>query len=179
MPSIQIEQNTFKRLQRAALAFVDTPDSVIRRALDALDDNSGSVNVDISKESIKLNYTDRNLPSLKHTKVMSAVLDGRGLSKPNWNSLLDEVLLGAKKSGLSVNEIRAVGGVNVVDQMKSTEGFHPVGKTGMSVQGQDAVRACSGALAIGRKIGMKIEVEFVWRDKEGAAHPGKSGLLCN
>ncbi len=182
MPTIQIDQSTFERLQRNAIAFVETtPQPVIIRALDALEaaQRTASPHPSPSDQSAAFAYTDRNLPNLTHTKVTAAFVNGRELPHPNWNSLLDEVLIVAVKKGLSVSEIRAVGGVNVIEKKKSDEGFHFLDGTGISVQGQDSNRACYGALALSRKLGIRTEVRFLWRDKEGAAHPGSSGTASS
>ena len=40
MPEIAIENSTFERLQRHARPLLDTPDTVVNRALDALEKNS-------------------------------------------------------------------------------------------------------------------------------------------
>ena len=43
MPEITVTESTFERLQHHAKPFVDTPDMVISRALDVLDEIAGHV----------------------------------------------------------------------------------------------------------------------------------------
>lgn len=177
MQSIQIEQNTFDRLLKNIRAFGDTPDTVINRGLDALEGDNQIAPTKIG--NTMLNFGDKNLPNLTHTKILYAKFDGKELPKVNWNSLLDLVLVAARKCGLSISEIKGIGGINIVEKKKFDEGFRHLESAGFSVQGQDSNRACFGALAIGRKIGMSVEIEFVWREKDGASHPGKTGRVSN
>ncbi len=177
MQNVQIEQNTYERLLRNIRDFGDTPDKIINRGLDALEGNTQEAPTKIA--SSMLRFGDRNLPNLTHTKVLQAKLDGKTLPKMNWNSLLDEVLIVARKRGLSTSEIKGIGGINIVEKKKFDEGFRYLESAGFSVQGQDSNRACYGALTISRKVGMSLEVEFLWREKDGASHPGKTGRVSN
>ena len=177
MPAIQIEQNTYERLLRNIRDFGDTPDKIINLGLQALEGNGHVVPSAVPNSMLK--FGDKNLPNLTHTKVLQATIDGKVMPKVNWNSLLDLVLVAARKRGLSTAEIKGIGSINISEKRKSDEGFRYLESAGFSVQGQDANRACYGALSISRKVGMNLEVEFMWRDKDGASHPGMTGLVTN
>ena len=181
MRTIQIDDTTYQRLETHVSLTDNTEDKIVRRALDALDRQKQagtSIPPDARPVGV-LSYSDKNIPNLTHTKVTNASVGGRALPHANWNSILDEVLLAAAKSGLKANDIRAIGGVKVVEGSKLDEGFSPLRGTGLSVQGQDANRACFGALSLGKKIGLKVKIEFLWRNKEGAAFPGHEGHISN
>ena len=178
MPTIEIENGTFERLQKHAKPFIDTPNSVIDRALDALE-FLPKRSAEIVEKPSELTFNERSIPNLTHTKILHARVNGKELKHPNWNALLDEVIILAVKSGQSPSQLRAIGSINIVERRKSDEGFRFISSIGISVQGQDAIGACQGALAIGKKIGTHIAVDFVWRDKEGAIFPGKTALITN
>ena len=178
MPTVEIDSSTFERLQKHAKPFIDTPNSVIDRALDALEFSPKRTTPVVEKHS-DFTFNDKSIPNLTHTKILHARINGKELKNPNWNALLDEVIILAVKSGQSPSQLKAIGSINVVDKRKLDEGFRFISSIGISVQGQDAIGACQGALAIGKKIGTHIAVDFVWRDKEGAIFPGKTALITN
>ena len=85
MPEVTIEQSTFERLQQHARPLIDTTDSVIVRALDALDERGGSS----ARADQVLKLPPRNqplgalafgpnmpLPDVRHTRMLAASIDG-------------------------------------------------------------------------------------------------------
>jgi hypothetical protein len=178
MPTIEIDSGTFERLQKHAKPFIDTPNSVIDRALDALEFSPKKPAAVVEKHS-DFTFNDKSIPNLTHTKILHARINGKELKHPNWNALLDEVIILAVKSGQSPSQLKAIGSINVVERKKLDEGFRFISSIGISVQGQDSIGACQGALAIGKKIGANIAVDFVWREKEGATFPGRSGIISD
>jgi hypothetical protein len=91
VPQITIESETYERLQRHAKPFVDTPDTVINLALDALDQLSGRPAASNGTAAEPERPIDpRLLPSLTHTKVLDASIGGELIPKANWNLLLDD-----------------------------------------------------------------------------------------
>ena len=98
MPQITIDSTTYERLQRHARPFVDTPDTVINLAIDALDQLSARpVPSNGAAAASERRIDPRLLPSLTHTKVLDASIDGVPVPKANWNLLLDEILRRAMK----------------------------------------------------------------------------------
>jgi hypothetical protein len=67
--------------------------------------------------------------------------------------------------------------VNFVPGEKKDEGYRFVPELGISVQGQDAKDSWKGASHIAKQLGVPVEVEFLWRMKEGAEFPGVTGRL--
>lgn len=84
MPEIAVEQSTFERLQQHARPLVDTSDSVIVRALDALD-QLGSPQ-ERSMEAMTFGPSGP-VPDVKHTRMLAASIDGRSV-RSNWNNVL-------------------------------------------------------------------------------------------
>lgn len=177
MPQIEVQISTMEKLKKLAEPFVDTPETVILRALDALGSTTKNIAPAPSPSNIDIQIDSRNIPNLTHTKLLSAKVGARLISRPNWNSVLDEILKDACKAGLKANDIQRIGSINVTEGKKTDEGYNVLIGTNISVQGQDANAACRGIVSIARHLKIQIELEFKWREKEGAAHPGKIALL--
>lgn len=176
MPTVELSEATFKRLQTHAKPLVDTTSSVIDRLLDhyeqdrqrpALKSENGHAGL--------LRFDPADLPSLTHTKLRRAVLDGRELSRPNWNQLARIAIeIGLSRLG-GFEQLSHVTNARIVKGKKTDEGYSPLGATGISVQGVDTMDAWHITLGLARKLSMPVEVVFEWRDKAGAIHPGDTG----
>lgn len=174
MPDIHLSDDVFQRLQRHARPLIDTPDAVVGRALDALEE-SVAASADSMPDPFR--FTDRNIPDLRHAKLLKASLDGRPVNDATWNAVLDRLIEIGVEYGMSADDFREIQGLNIVPGSKTIEGYRYLRKARMSVQGQDANRAARAALSIAKKVGAILEIEFVWRDKPGAAHPGRKAMV--
>ncbi|MGE0769428.1 MAG: hypothetical protein AB7L90_23560 [Hyphomicrobiaceae bacterium] len=180
MPTVDISDATFQRLQAHAKPLVDTTDSVIDRLLDYFEDAHSDAQAGTSavKDPVALiRFNPHELPSLTHTKLRKAEFGGRELARPNWNELVrTAVEAGLDRLG-GVEELLRVTDARIVKGTKTDEGFSPLGTRGISVQGVDAHDAWRITYGLARKLSMPVEVIFQWRDKEGAAHPGEIGAV--
>lgn len=178
MPEVAIQNLTFERLQRHAKPLVDTIDSVMNRALDALEQAAGSSAPGTNHESGPERRIDpRTLPNLRHTKVLDASIEGRPIAKANWNLLLDEILRRTMKRAGTFERLRQLCPVNMVKGRKENEGFSYLADIDVSVQGQDANGACRGIVTAAQGLGVAVDIGFMWRHKEGAAHPGERARI--
>jgi hypothetical protein len=108
---------------------------------------------------------------------LSAKVGGETIP-PTWNGLLFHMIRLIPKERLSkADEARRLIIVNFVIGKKEHEGYRFVPEHGISVQGQDANDSWKGASHIAQSLGIPLEVEFLWRMKAGAAHPGVTGRL--
>ena len=178
---IQISSAIFARLQKLAIPLVDSNDSVIARLIDYYErgealDSSNSSNVNsYSPQRVKV-FDCAFPPSLKHTKVLSAKLNGVDLGKDsNWNGLLYKAVHLANSMSKSPEELRRVIIINFVPYKKEDEGYRFLPETNLSVQGQDSNNAWKGIFHIAKQLGVPVDVEFVWRNKEDAEFPGATG----
>ena len=73
----------------------------------------------------------------------------------------------------SFERLRQLCPVNMVKGRKEDEGFTYLPEIDTSVQGQDAIGACRAAVTAAQALGITLEIAFMWRHKEGAAHPGE------
>jgi hypothetical protein len=176
MPSIEIHDSTFERLQRHARPFVDSPDAVINKALDALE---GVDTTELKAEPglAERRIDPRSVPNLTHTKVLQASIGGDVIARPNWNRLLDEVLRRAMRQLGNFEKVRKLCPVNMVQGRKADEGYDYLSDIRISVQGQDANAACRAVIAAAQGLGIEVDIAFMWRLKEGAAHPGEHARI--
>jgi len=177
MPQITIQDQTFERLQRYAKPFVDTPDTVISQALDALDQLAGTVLNTNSNAGAERRIDPRALPNLTHTKVIEASIDGEVIGKANWNSLLDEMLRRAMKRVGTFEKLRRLCPVNMTKGRKEDEGYSYLSDIDISVQGQDANAACRTVVTTAQGLGLALDIGFMWRPKEAAAFPGERARI--
>ena len=183
---IDVSQETYDRLQQRAVAFEDTPESVIVKLLDESEaqghaptgrprgkaDGEDDPEIDIAVDD------PFNPPSLKHTKVLRAEVDGRDVVKANWTRVRQTVVTRAvHQEGYNLRRLLQVCPINAVDTPKNDEGYTCYGDLGVSIQGQDANHAWRATAALARALGVHVRVWFLWRTKPAAEHPGKLGLL--
>ena len=117
-------------------------------------------------------------PSLKHTKVLRAEVDGREMAKVNWTLVRQAVVsIALARGGYDLRRLLQICAMNAVEGVKNDEGYTHYGDLGMSIQGQDANHAWQAAAAAARVLGAPVKVWFQWRMKPDAAYPGKWGLL--
>jgi hypothetical protein len=122
-------------------------------------------------------FSTKSAPNLRHTKLLSAKVGGETI-RPTWNELLSHLIRRIPKDRLTkTEEARRLIIVNFVLGKKEDEGYRFVPEHGISVQGQGANEAWKGASHIAQRLGIPVEVEFLWRMKNGAAHPGVAGRL--
>lgn len=178
MPTLEISEHNLQRLQALATPFVDTPDMVIERLLDAYEDSASSSVPRENKlqfEGLKL---DPDSPDdLSFTRIRSASFAGKEISRPNWNKLVRIAHQEAKARLGSFRELAAITIANIEEGQLDEYGFHYVPEADISVQGLAANVAWQCSLKLARHIGVPVRVVVEWQNKEEAAHPGRRGLL--
>lgn len=114
---------------------------------------------------------------LTHTRLLSATIDGRAIHRAKWNGIMEEMhLLGLLRLG-SFDELRRASRANLREGKYEENGYKYIPGADLSIQGVGADLAWNHSLCLARLLGVPISVTFEWRDKDGAAHPGKSGAL--
>ena len=203
MPQVTVEQTTFERLQSHAKPFVDTPDSVVNRALDALEelalepsgrpaDTKRKFSTAVagpgrlpdlkhpssSGGSLEVWVVDPNrLPDLKHTKVLAASIGERPVTPANWNSLLRALLVKAMEHFGNLGHVQRLCGIHLVSGVKDNEGYKYLAEIRISYQGVSANVAANAVVALAQALGAPLQVDFQWRRKEQAYRPGQSARL--
>jgi hypothetical protein len=179
MPTIELSEATFQRLQGLAKPLIDTTDSVVDRLIDHYEESKGQGAAGIENRGgapARITaFEPSDMPPLTHTKLLRATIGGRELLRPNWNELVRTAIgFGLTKLG-GLDALRRVTDAHVVEGSKTDEGFTPLGTSGVSVQGVDAHDAWRIVFGLARKLSLPVEIVFEWRDKDGAAFPGQVG----
>jgi hypothetical protein len=177
MHVISISDETFARLQRHAVPLVDTIETVIHRALDALEVGPSEGNGEVPPEA--RSFSPSSPPNLSFTSVKSAIIDGRRSIPADtyWNAILINVVREAARRGLTADEISALLLANHVVGVRDDTGFKFVEEAGVSVQGSDANGAWRATYHLAEATGIGVTVAFAWQTNPKAAHPGASGIL--
>jgi hypothetical protein len=174
----EIGDATFERLKAHAEPLVDTLDSVINRALDALEEKSGTDPLGLAPNRVR-QFDPAVPPNLAHTTVKSIELCGRIL-KPNetyWNTLLIATLREAKSRGTGPDELGELVLGNCLVGRKEDEGYRFYKDLGLSIQGQDSNAAWRATYHIANKLCLPLKVAFAWQDNSKSAFPGSPGTF--
>ena len=202
MREVHIEQSTFERLQLHAKPLEDTIDTVVNRALDALERDTSVppfrpprqplATPDEARTSnghrvfqpprqppaVPVREFDwRTLPDVFHTKVLDATLQGQRIDKPNWNLLLRRMLILAMERLSDFDAVQAICPVRMVRGRKEDEGYSYLSEIGLSFQGVNANNSLSALVAVAGGLSVELEIGFLWRHKKGATHPGERGRV--
>ena len=192
--TIEISKQTYDRLKRKADPFEDTPDSVIAGLLDEDDARSGmhsddfpvASGTDVAPGPATHAEPDVDIvvdhplapPSLKHAKVLRAVVNGREVAKPNWTNVRQSVVtIALAEARHDLQWLLGVCPLNAVPGVKNDEGYTHYPELGVSIQGQNAPNAWVAAASAARALGVPVKVWFQWRARPDAKYPGKRGLL--
>jgi hypothetical protein len=115
-------------------------------------------------------------PNLRHSQVQVLKVNGTELPA-SWSALLQEFLRLAHARDCGLAEIEAHAGVPLQAGNVTNKGYSPVPGTVFSLQSQNADHAYEAAYKLARWLGISFYILFRWRDKQGAAYPGATGLL--
>ena len=174
-PDVRLSDKTFERLQRLGKPFVDTPDAVIERLLDFHESQQEPLGPPLSGSRSFEAFDPEDAPDLTHTKMLAATLDGKPAR--NWNALVDAVHRLAAQNLKSYDALRHATQSHIAKGKKTDSGFHHLPDIDISIQGIDADLAWRNTLHLARRLKVPLRVEFEWRDKPNAAHPGKRGYM--
>jgi len=180
MPVINLTESTYRKLQALAEPFVDTEESVILAALEALSVQKGTPNgnkeVLGSKNQIMV-FTENNNVSLTHTRLRSASVNGKPIYQPKWNTLMQNILaIGHQRLG-SFDALSKVTSARLRQGFYEDEGFKYIPNVNISVQGVSANTAWNISLELAKHLRIPIKASFEWHNNPKAANPGRTGEL--
>jgi len=115
--------------------------------------------------------------SLYHTKITSATIDGAEVNRPKWNGVREQIHVIALKRLGSFTALQAASGARLRAGRYQRDGFKYIPDGDFSIQGVDANWCWEHTLQLAKVLKIPLRLRFVWRDKEGAAHPGQAGVL--
>ncbi len=183
MPSIEITGDQFQRLQKFAEPLIDTPQSAFekvlllaeRRPAPAPAAAAGPEALTVIARTPR--YDRSNLPSVKHTYIRAARVDGKVVARNEWNASLLEVLAAVARR-TSLLEALQETPINATPSRKDgVDGYTWRENLGLSVQGVSAETASRAILQLGDTYAIPIRIEFGWHRSPKAAKPGQEGVL--
>lgn len=178
MPTIDIFEADFSRLQRIAVPLVDTPATVFARLLDFYESVDKETRPAPSPPPPLANFDAKTIPPMVHTKLLSASLGGVEPEKPAWDSLVRMALLKVfEANGKNVVELRRLSGANVAQGKKESDGYKYVPSHGFSYQGVSAEDAVSIIARCAKALRRAVIMDFEWRNKDGAFKPGERATI--
>lgn len=179
MPSIEISETDFQRLQKIAVPLIDTPRSIMTKLLDTYEKAHGAQSagsVPRSQAGIG-RYGFSNVPPLTHTKLMAAQFDTVAPSKTSWDALVQLALTRVIEEYQSAKELHRLSGANVIDGKKQDEGYKYLPPNDFSYQGVSAEDAAKIVVRCAKALGCSASFEFEWRNKDAAYKPGQRGIV--
>lgn len=185
MPTIEIPDADFRRLQQIAEPFVDSPADVCRRLLDFwFEQHKALASPTNTAQAPEIHiYRDADLPALTkkkallHTKLLAGRFGEKRPDKQNWDAIVRLALLTVVEQHQSIDELRRLSGANVVSGAKTDEGYKPVEGYGFSYQGVSAQDAVDIVVRCARALKQPVYMEFAWRDKAAAYRPGERAAI--
>ncbi len=186
MPVINLPDTYDAKLKRLVTdPFEQTRASIVQGLIDAAIEQLGSANGGEIHSSVTggngltaaISINPSAPVSLAHTKVLAATVDGVELHKPKWNGIREFMHeLAFKKFG-AFAEVEHVSDANLKSGKYERDGYKYVPTMGCSIQGVDANTAWDNSYKLAKALKVPVRIEFVWREKDGAANPGKVGVI--
>lgn len=178
---IEISEELFARLQKLAVPFVDTPETVIERAISLLEGTSSahksvSNNQPRQNQSIKTYKSYEALPSVKHTKPKSIIIDGVEFTDSKWSGVNHWVHTRAAAL-VGIDELVSLSKANIKKGVKEENGFDYLPKIGCSIQRSDASTTLRQICHLANELDFNVSIFFEWKDHDEAAYPSESGCL--
>jgi hypothetical protein len=85
-------------------------------------------------------------------------------------------VLGRKRLG-SFDALKKATGANIRNGKFEENGYKYLPEGDLSIQGVPANDAWENSFRLAKLMCVPIKVTFEWRDKDGAAHPGRTGVI--
>lgn len=176
--TLEIPEALYRRLQKHAVPFVDTPLSVIEKWADHFE-HAQNRKAPSTAELPTVEYGAKKLdpirpPDLFHTRARGTFGSSRF---SNWNDLVRIAHIAAFKQAGSFEQLRNVTHAQVHKGERSDSGYKFVPEIGISLQGVDANHAWQHALRLAKYLKQPLRVAVEWRHNPKAAHPGAAGVL--
>ena len=171
---VELSDSTHSRLVKL-MSPNDTTESAVLRLLDFYKEHAGDARA-ASLPSATPNGGERHFkgtktPDLTFAKVTKAQIDGLGLPKANWNSILSHLAVTAFKKGV----VDSFTGVIHGKKTDANYTFYP--EANISMRGQAARYVWCRSVELADKLNADVVVECKWRDKAKAKLRGKKAVL--
>jgi DNA-binding phage protein len=185
-PQVPLSEPLYAKLKEMAEPFVDTPETVISKAIDFYLAHHHSLQAGAKTATSGQLFTGAMIfqpdapPDLSFTRPVAIEFAGTKFDKPMlyWNPLLFEIVRVAATKIHNIDQLKQMLLCNYVDGDNGKEnGYRFIPEAGLSVQGQAANPAWKTIVHLLKTLGLNLSVTFVWEDKSKAAFPGKTGKM--
>ena len=177
MISIQIEEATQKRLKSHAVPLEDSHDTVINRALDALETRKVPIDNDDEMEHNEITINPNRLPDLSHTRILSASVDGIVTERPLWYEMRDRLIRIAMERGKSLNWLREKCITDIITGRAEKGHYIYLRDCGISIPRDSAPRSFQTVVNIALALSIPVRIEVIGRVKASPAFRGKRAML--
>ena len=179
----QFDQATLKRLHAFAEPY-ENPNATVIRLLDKLEQSAelapflpgNSESQNSAANPLPHQFFNKEFVDLRHTKVLSANIDGQQLTRPKWNTIM-AMLCGKAISRCGLSWMLNRKAPSVTKGKRTDKGYNHLPALDISIQYTDSSKAWSYTYGLAHELGVPVDIQFEWRDKPGAAHPGERGRL--
>lgn len=182
MPTIEVTERDFIRLQSHAEPLVDTATTTITKILDMIEkepSKPGTYQAVSVPENVqqKNSFRPGSIPPLKHTKFMAGAFAEQYPDKNTWDAMVRLALVSVFENCHDIKIVRGSTGANIVNGEKTDEGYKYMPEVNFSYQGVSAEDAIEIVVRAARSLNVDVWVDFVWRDKPDAYRPGEAGRI--
>lgn len=172
---IEVSDSTYERFGGYAKPF-ETPENLLIRFMESWEKNNGKDEALEPKSGDTMEFSIA--PRLTHAKLLKVKVLNEIMASPTWAKLLWDMIQRIPKAQLATDEeARKLIIIPFVRGEKVDDGYKFIQNRGISIQNQDSNGAWKAISYLAKQLGIRVEVEFVWRNKDGAAYPGKVGRL--
>jgi hypothetical protein len=183
MPVIRISDAAFSGLKHIATWLdADTPaqtiDKLVHNEMERLGlerDSENESGFGTKKENGVLIF--EKAPGLSFTRILSASVDHQKLTNANWAGLLLEAIHRVREKGFEGEQLVRELQVPAKPGRYEDGGYKFHSTLNISVQGQSASDAWKEIHRLAEKHGIRVEVEFQWRENNKAEHPNRIGRI--
>ena len=182
--NIELSDSTHSRLVEL-MGSNDTTESAVLLLLDfhkaRAGKGRGASPSSVAPSSGKLHFTGAEPTKLKHAKlkhakVLEAKINGLELPNAKWNTILSHLAENVFKNGVADSDVTAFG---IVRGKKEDLGYKFLPNADISIRRRDANEAWRMSVELAGRLNADVFVEFEWRNKKKAEHPGKKADLKN
>jgi hypothetical protein len=179
MPTITLPESYDSKLKQLVTdPFEETRESIVKDLIDQAIDRlgAGSPSPALAADE-PLHLNPDNPDSLHHSKVISAIIDGKDVYRPKWNGIREQIHLLALKRLGGFKSLQEKSSARLKNGKFVKDGFKYLPEGDFSIQGVDANWCWRHSLKLARALNFPIKLRIAWRENDAAAHPGETALL--
>lgn len=131
----------------------------------------------MSKDKIKIDPENISKNTLTHAKIIdSEAKIGKSKNIKNWNQLVGEAIKQSVNAGKK-DIVKSI----IPNAREGIANDNPtrrlVENTNISIISMDSNSCFKYAFKLAQNLHLGISIEFYWKDRENALHPGQKGII--